>query len=94
MNPDPDMVSKLRTSLEEANMGVVAHYYMDVELQSILNSVGGDSQRVAIADSLAMGDHAVRMVKDMNVKAIVFLCFSRNTINQFRFYNDSRKLIV
>ena len=65
------MVTKLRESLDKAEMGVVAHYYMDVELQAILNGVGGN--KVAIADSLAMGDAAVRMVENGGVKAIACL---------------------
>mmetsp|Transcript_13486 Transcript_13486/g.17658 ORF Transcript_13486/g.17658 Transcript_13486/m.17658 type:complete len:546 (+) Transcript_13486:137-1774(+) len=71
MNPDPEIVASLSKSVKTANMGIVAHYYMDVELQSILNAVGGD--RVAIADSLAMGDAAVRMVESGDVKAIACL---------------------
>jgi quinolinate synthase len=86
-------VGKLSKSLDKANMGIVAHYYMDVELQGTLQAIGrkqaldkfnlalddGESisqedieriatqdintmdTRVSIADSLAMGDHAVRM---------------------------------
>ena len=51
-------------------MGVVAHYYMDVELQGVLTAVqkeqlkNGKSSRIAIADSLAMGDFAVKMCED------------------------------
>jgi len=51
-------------------MGVVAHYYMDVELQGVLTSIQKqqlketNSSRIAIADSLAMGDFAVKMCQD------------------------------
>ena len=53
-------------------MGVVAHYYMDVELQGVLTAVQKEQQlasnnrnsRIAIADSLAMGDFAVKMCED------------------------------
>lgn len=51
-------------------MGVVAHYYMDVELQGVLTSIQKQqieetgTSRIAIADSLAMGDFAVQMCKD------------------------------
>jgi quinolinate synthase len=48
-------------------MGVVAHYYMDVELQGVLHAVQRSSpelsDRVGIADSLKMGDIAVEMCK-------------------------------
>jgi quinolinate synthase len=85
LNPDTEAVKGLAESLDKAKMGVVAHYYMDVELQGVLQAVGqvqamcqstipDDTlrmqdinkmcSRVAIADSLAMGDHAVRMCRD------------------------------
>ncbi len=43
-------------------MGVVAHYYMDPELQGVLSS--SKWPHVAVADSLSMGDAAVRMARD------------------------------
>lgn len=97
LNPDMRAVDDLVESLDRAQMGIVAHYYMDVELQGVLQAIGRKqainrsseeknrpnglissevidkirtqdvnklSSRVAIADSLAMGDHAVRMCKD------------------------------
>jgi quinolinate synthase len=59
-------------------MGIVAHYYMDVELQGVLqavkNSANGQLQnRVGIADSLKMGDLAVEMCKNDGVEAIACL---------------------
>jgi len=69
LQPDEDSVRSLSDSLEKANMGVVAHYYMDVELQGVLTAIQkkqletGQS-RIAIADSLAMGDWAVKMCED------------------------------
>jgi len=71
LKPDEASVQYLRENIEKANMGVVAHYYMDVELQGVLTAVqkeqelaGMDVGRVAIADSLAMGDFAVKMCQD------------------------------
>eukprot|EP00568_Trieres_chinensis_P003502 CAMPEP_0183301918 /NCGR_PEP_ID=MMETSP0160_2-20130417/7882_1 /TAXON_ID=2839 ORGANISM="Odontella Sinensis, Strain Grunow 1884" /NCGR_SAMPLE_ID=MMETSP0160_2 /ASSEMBLY_ACC=CAM_ASM_000250 /LENGTH=609 /DNA_ID=CAMNT_0025464623 /DNA_START=103 /DNA_END=1932 /DNA_ORIENTATION=+ len=72
LQPDADAVTTLSTNLMKANMGVVAHYYMDVELQGVLTAVreeqnrsaGTSHPRIAIADSLAMGDHAVKMCED------------------------------
>ena len=54
-------------------MGIVAHYYMDVELQGVLTAVQKEQQltsnksnpMVAIADSLAMGDFAVKMCEEV-----------------------------
>lgn len=74
LEPDMDEVNDLSHKLKQANMGVVAHYYMDVELQGILTAiqkkqnkeamVDGGISRIAIADSLAMGDLAVKMCHD------------------------------
>lgn len=67
LDPDPDAVSSLSETLLEANMGVVAHYYMDVELQGILEAIKVQQMHItptpfiAVADSLAMGDLAVKM---------------------------------
>merc|ERR1711998_473703 len=42
-------------------MGVVAHFYMDPELQGLL--AGVDWPHIVVADSLVMGDSAVRMAE-------------------------------
>ena len=78
MDPDPDAVEALSQSLIDANMGVVAHYYMDVELQGVLTAVkrsnnGLLSNRIGIADSLKMGDLAVAMCQDDGVTAVACL---------------------
>jgi len=69
LEPDFDEVEVLSRKLKEAKIGVVAHYYMDVELQGTLEAVrrrneNGKVSNVAIADSLAMGDHAVKMCEN------------------------------
>ena len=64
LDPDPDAVEELRQGLLDTNMGIVAHYYMDVELQGVLQALKqspGMEHRVGIADSLKMGDLAVQM---------------------------------
>lgn len=70
LHPDPEIVSSLSQNLMKANMGIVAHYYMDVELQGVLTAIrkhqienGSEAPRIAIADSLAMGDYAVKMAE-------------------------------
>lgn len=84
LDPDPEAVDSLVTSLVDTNMGIVAHYYMDVELQGILQAAnarttstnedtGVTSYRVGIADSLKMGDMAVEMVENAGCEAIVCL---------------------
>ena len=70
LEPDEEAISSLGGNLKKANMGVVAHYYMDVELQGVLTAIqreqmkDGSAPRIAIADSLKMGDDAVQMCKD------------------------------
>lgn len=70
LTPDEDSIRSLSENLDKANMGVVAHYYMDVELQGVLTSIkkeqlkNGKPNMIAIADSLAMGDFAVKMCED------------------------------
>jgi quinolinate synthase len=78
LDPDPDAVEALSQSLIDANMGIVAHYYMDVELQGVLTAVkrrnnGLLSNRIGIADSLKMGDLAVSMCQDDGVTAVACL---------------------
>lgn len=77
LDPDPEAVSALRDGLLETNMGIVAHYYMDVELQGILQALKKShpdlKERIHIADSLAMGDFAVSMCKDQGVESVICL---------------------
>ena len=70
LEPDEASIISLGENLRKANMGVVAHYYMDVELQGVLTAIqkeqtkDGSLPRIAIADSLKMGDDAVKMCED------------------------------
>ena len=75
LDPDPEAVRELAALLVRANAGIVAHYYMDVELQGVLQAVAKDhlAGRVGIADSLRMGDMAVEMVQKQGVTAIACL---------------------
>lgn len=77
MDPDPEAVAALRAGLLETNMGIVAHYYMDVELQGILQALKNShpdlKERIHIADSLAMGDFAVKMCKNEGVESVICL---------------------
>mmetsp|Transcript_10817 Transcript_10817/g.31484 ORF Transcript_10817/g.31484 Transcript_10817/m.31484 type:complete len:631 (+) Transcript_10817:276-2168(+) len=77
LDPDMDMVETLKEGLLKADMGIVAHYYMDVELQGILQSLRNShpqlKHRIGIADSLKMGDQAVDMCRDHGVTSVVCL---------------------
>ena len=75
LQPDPQAVDELARLLESTNTGIVAHYYMDVELQGVLQAVAQKLPpgRVGIADSLKMGDMAVAMVQQHHVTAVACL---------------------
>ncbi len=106
LEPPLETVVSLLDQLIDLKVGIVAHYYMDVELQSVLHAVkrrqmellrqqqlndeiypgrgnyDEDTAKrrripeyplVAVADSLKMGDDAVQMCSQSNVKAIICL---------------------
>ena len=54
-----DVVHELDALLHEKQMGLVAHFYMDPELQGILSALSWP--HTFIADSLAMGEAAAKM---------------------------------
>lgn len=59
LEPDPMTGAKLREAAERQGAGIVAHFYMDPELQGVLVSSG--HRHVHISDSLVMADRAVDM---------------------------------
>jgi len=61
LEPDPDLVVRLTSLLREKNAGVVAHFYMDPELQGVLSSC--DWPHIHVSDSLAMADRAIQMAE-------------------------------
>lgn len=61
LQPDMQVVKELDALLHEKKMGIVAHFYMDPELQGILSSLKWE--HTFIADSLAMGEAAAKMAK-------------------------------
>jgi quinolinate synthase len=70
LNTDPQVVGALRRGLEAANAGVVAHFYMDPELQGVLSAC--DWPHIQISDSLFMADAAIKMA-EAGVKTVVVL---------------------
>ena len=83
-----DTVHTISNKLSKANMGIVAYYYIDIELQSVLQQVSKSQDKktrqkkgnnapiasnVAITDSLAMGKYAVKMVQENNILSIAYL---------------------
>jgi len=70
LTPDAGTVADLGALLRAHNAGIVAHFYMDPELQGVLSSL--DWPHVKISDSLLMADAAVRMV-EAGARSIVVL---------------------
>ena len=61
LRPDPQVVAELDRLLREKNVGVVAHYYMDAELQGVLAAC--EWPHIHVADSLVMADKSAKMVE-------------------------------
>ena len=62
LHPDADLVVELNALLREKNTGVVAHFYMDPELQGVLSAC--DWPHIHVSDSLAMADRAIDMAEE------------------------------
>lgn len=62
LRPDPRLVQKLDDLLSKKRIGVVAHFYMDPELQGVLASC--KHPHIHVSDSLVMADRAVQMAKE------------------------------
>jgi len=63
LKPDQGVVRELVHLLEKTKTGVVAHFYMDPEVQGVLSSAQADWPHIYISDSLVMADRAVEMAK-------------------------------
>lgn len=63
LRPDIQQVDELVSLLSAKRIGVVAHFYMDPEVQGVLTSAAERWPHVAISDSLVMADTAVRMAQ-------------------------------
>jgi quinolinate synthase len=70
LSPDPETVATLDRLARAKNVGIVAHYYMDPELQGVLARLSWS--HVWISDSLLMADQAVKMAQ-AGVKRVVVL---------------------
>ncbi len=70
LDPDPATVRRLGELLRAAEAGVVAHFYMDAELQGVLYAC--DWPHIHVSDSLVMADRALAMVR-AGAKVIVVL---------------------
>lgn len=70
LRPQPELVGRLDALLRDKNIGVVAHFYMDPELQGVLTACRWP--HIRISDSLLMADSAIEMA-DAGVRTIVVL---------------------
>lgn len=61
LQPDSAAVAQLDEALRQANAAVVAHFYMDAELQGVLSACRWP--HIAVSDSLVMADRALQMVQ-------------------------------
>ena len=61
LKPDPAVVAELNELLRSKKIGVVAHFYMDPELQGVL--AGCDWEHIGVSDSLKMADRGGEMVE-------------------------------
>lgn len=70
LRPDRGTVDALSALCRDKRIGIVAHFYMDAELQGVITA--SDWPHVFVADSLQMADAAVRMAEG-GCRAIVVL---------------------
>ncbi len=61
LRPEPRTVAALDALLRDKNTGVVAHFYMDPELQGVLSAC--EWPHIHVSDSLAMADRAIAMAE-------------------------------
>ena len=88
--PDMDAVKRLEDLLGKANSGVVAHFYMDPELQGVLGAA--NYPHIVTSDSLAMADAAVAMaekgVENIIVMGVDFMSENVRAVLDFKGYTD------
>eukprot|EP00210_Caulerpa_lentillifera_P006528 g6234.t2 len=73
LNPNAGAVEELADLLREKKVGVVAHFYMDPEVQGLLTMASDLWPNIVISDSVAMSEHAVKMVREGGCEHIAVL---------------------
>lgn len=63
LSPDELKIGELVKVLMEKKIGVVAHFYMDPEVQGVLTAAQKQWPHINISDSLVMADRAVKMAE-------------------------------
>eukprot|EP01023_Acetabularia_acetabulum_P039447 TRINITY_DN3797_c0_g1_i2.p1 TRINITY_DN3797_c0_g1~~TRINITY_DN3797_c0_g1_i2.p1 ORF type:complete len:667 (+),score=133.56 TRINITY_DN3797_c0_g1_i2:137-2137(+) len=92
LKPNQDTVKQLVNLLREKSIGVVAHFYMDPEVQGVLSSAAEEWPHIHISDSLVMADRAVSMAeagcKYVAVLGVDFMSENVQAILQEAGHND------
>lgn len=90
LRPDPEAVQRLDKLLREREAGLVAHFYMDPELQGVIGAV--DWPHVHVSDSLVMADRAVSMAekgcKSIVVMGVDFMSENVRAVLDYKGFND------
>ncbi|KAI3436690.1 hypothetical protein D9Q98_006105 [Chlorella vulgaris] len=63
LQPDQSVVDALVSQLTAKRIGVVAHFYMDPQVQGVLSSAAERWPHINVSDSLVMADGAVKMAE-------------------------------
>lgn len=63
LQPDQQQVEALVSVLSDKKIGIVAHFYMDPQVQGVLSSAAASWPHIQISDSLVMADKAVAMAR-------------------------------
>lgn len=63
LSPDAERVRELVGLLKSKHIGIVAHFYMDPEVQGVLVAAQKEWPHIHISDSLVMADRAVKMAE-------------------------------
>ncbi|KAF6252272.1 hypothetical protein COO60DRAFT_1287195 [Scenedesmus sp. NREL 46B-D3] len=63
LQPDAQQVKQLAGLLRDKGIGVVAHFYMDPQVQGVLSAAAEQWPHIHISDSLVMADAAVKMAQ-------------------------------
>lgn len=63
LTPQPEQINRLASELSSKQVGIVAHFYMDPQVQGVLSAAALQWPHIHISDSLVMADKAVAMAK-------------------------------
>lgn len=92
LEPDAGQVQALVNVVREKKIGIVAHFYMDPEVQGVLSAAASEWPHIKISDSLVMADGAVSMAeagcKTITVLGVDFMSENVRAILDEAGYSD------